>query len=152
MEVKQTCDYRLCLQLATLYLPTKVTIYRFFLLLSLSSLRIHHPVFSAESLSLSSFALPSPRPSPASPFIPGQSGEKEKEREIEEAANCGWRLYSTPSSSVEDEGGEGGGGTGGAWSLGRNRGDVSVFLSSHLRTISTCDRRSDHLQPAPRCF
>jgi len=81
-------------------------------------------VFSAKSLSLSLFlsffAFPSrfARLSRTSLFIPGQSGEKEKEEEIEEAANCGWRLYSTLSSSVEDEGG---GGTGGAWSLGRNR-------------------------------
>lgn len=68
-------------------------------------------MLSAKSLflSLSFFAFPSARPSLTSSFIPGlESGEKEKEREIEEAANCGWRLYSTPSSSVEDEG-EGGG-------------------------------------------
>lgn len=132
-----------CLQLATLYLPTKVTIYRLSLLLFLSSSLFLSRVSPNPSsgvlcqvlLFLSFLLLVSSylRLSRASSFIPGQSGEKEKEREIEEAANRGRRLYSTPSSSVEDEG-EGTQKEEEPEPREREKkGDVSVFLSSHLR-------------------
>lgn len=137
LEVKQTCDYRLCLQLATLYLPTKVTIYRFFLLLSLSSLRIHHPVRSLPSLPLSLFHSSLFRLSVFLEhrwFVHTRAVQRKRERERNRGCtNCGWRLYSTPSSSIEDEEGEGGGGggTGGAWNLGRNR---ETYLSFWVAT------------------
>lgn len=128
LEVKQTCDYRLPTagyiisayqgnHLSPLSPSVSISLPLFF---SLVSLRIHHPGFSAKSLSLShssclrSFVLLEHRRSYPRPE------KKRKRGEIEEAANRGQRLYSTPSSSVEDEGeGREGGGTGASGEEGR---------------------------------